>query len=194
MKHALKIKHAVLFLMILFLLPLATAESTFFDQDDAFIMGPVKQPSQQQPAPATTGEVVAVGGGGVVRKPLAIPIIADFSIDKTILKVVLRQGQTKTETLNVKNIGTTIFDIKAYLKDLSKFKIFPEEDLVIITLQPNESKTIELTFQASENEKPDIYNAKIKLKSPSIEKEIYAIIEVDSAQQLFDVDVYVLPE
>ncbi|MDP3765674.1 MAG: hypothetical protein Q8R04_04110, partial [Nanoarchaeota archaeon] len=61
-------------------------------------------------------------------------------------------------------------------------------------LQPNEEKKIELIFKALENEKPDIYPATIIFKSPSIEKEIVTVVEVDSAQPLFDVDVEVLPE
>lgn len=130
------------------------------------------------------------GGGG----PSPIPIITDFSTDKTALKVVLKQGQTKTETLSIKNTGTTIFDIKTDFSDVSKFKVSPTEHEITTTLQPNEEKTIELIFKALENEKPDIYPAKIKLKSPSVEKEIAAVVEVDSAEPLFDVDIDVLPQ
>lgn len=39
MEPALKIRYSVLFLILLFAPPLAIAESTFFDQDDAFVMG-----------------------------------------------------------------------------------------------------------------------------------------------------------
>ena len=53
---------------------------------------------------------------------------------------------------------------------------------------------VELVFKALEDEKPDIYPAKIRLESPSKEKEIDTIIEVDSAEPLFDVDVEVLPD
>lgn len=59
-------------------------------------------------------------------------------------------------------------------------------------MNPDEEKTIELVFKALENEKPDIYPGKISLKGPSTEKEIITIIEVDSAEPLFDVDVEVL--
>ena len=141
----------------------------------------------ETPAPSPSGGGAAGGGG-----PPTISIVTDFSIDKTYLKVLLRQGETRKETLSIKNIGTTIFDVKAILKDIEKFKISPEENELITTLQPNEEKTIELIFKALENEKPDIYPAKITFKSPSVEKEIATIIEVDSAQPLFDADVAVL--
>ena len=145
------------------------------------------------PAPSSGGGAggggVAGGGGGV-----AIPVKTDFSIDKTILKVVLKQGQTKAETFSIKNTGTTIFDVKAFLTDIGRFKVSPEANEITTTLQPNEEKAIEIVFKALENEKPDIYPAKIKLKGLSIEKEVDTVIEVDSAQPLFDVDVNILPE
>ena len=106
---------------------------------------------------------------------------------------MLKQGQTKTETLGIKNIGTSIFDIKVYLTEVEKFIISPEESEITTRLNPDEEKAIELVFKALENEKPDIYPGRILFKSPSTEKEIAAVIEVDSAEPLFDVDVEVLP-
>ena len=49
-----KMKYTIICLFILFFIPLISAESTFFDQDDAFIMGD---------SPATTGGAVSGGGG-----------------------------------------------------------------------------------------------------------------------------------
>ena len=129
------------------------------------------------------------GGGGVFS-----PVSTNFSIDKTILKVVLKQGQITTKTLKIKNTGTSIFDIKAYLQDLGRFKMLPQENELTTRLSPNEEKMIELTFKALEDEKPDIYPAKITFKSPSIQTDIDTVIEVDSAQPLFDADVEVLPD
>ncbi len=158
--------------------------------------GAEETPAEAAPSAPSGGGGAAGGGGGGGGggAPPAVPIITDFTVDKTSLKVVLKQGQTKIETLVVKNVGTTIFDVKAYLTDISKFKVSPELNEISTTLQPNEEKTIELVFKALENEKPDIYPAKIKLKSPSKEKEIATIIEVDSADPLFDVDVEVLSQ
>ena len=130
------------------------------------------------------------GGGGGGAPPVAI--VTDFSVNKTTLKIVLKQGQTKTESFSIKNTGTSIFDVKAFLGGIEKFKISPDANEIKHTLNPDEEKTIELVFKALENEKPDIYPAKISLKSPSTEKEIITIIEVDSAEPLFDVDVEVL--
>ncbi|MBI3035653.1 hypothetical protein HYY71_05010, partial [Candidatus Woesearchaeota archaeon] len=134
------------------------------------------------------------GGGGGGGGAAPIPIITNFTIDKTSLKVVLKQGEVKKETLSIKNTGTTIFDVRAILQDIGKFKVSPEVSEVTTKLNPDEEKTIEFTFKALENEKPEIYPGKITFKSPSIEKEIAAVIEVNSAQPLFDVDAEVLSE
>ena len=135
------------------------------------------------------GEGTSAGGGGGP----STSIVTDFSIDKSSIKVSLKQGETKKETLKIKNTGTTIFDVKAIIKELEKFKISPASNEVTTSLNPNEEKDIELIFKAAENEIPDIYPGKITFKSPSKEKEISAVVEVDSAQPLFDVDVDVQP-
>ena len=154
--------------------------------------------SEETPSPSPSGGGGATGGGGGGGSrggggPPAAPVVTDFTIDKAALKVVLKQGQQKTETFSIKNTGTTIFDVKAFLSEIEKFKISPEEHEVTTTLQPNEEKTIELVFKALADEKPDIYPSRIRLKSPSAEKEIDTVVEVDSAEPLFDVDVEVLP-
>jgi|SRR3989338_9107974 len=132
------------------------------------------------------------GGGGGGGAP-AVPIVNDFSVDQSTLKVVLKQGQVKEEKLAIKNTGNTIIDVKAFLEGLEKFKIYPEENELAATLNIGEEKPIRLVFKALESETPGIYPAKIKFKAPSVEKEISAVIEVDSAEPLFDVDIEVLP-
>src|SRR3989338_9449931 len=56
------------------------------------------------------------GGGGI-----AAAANTDFTIDKTDLKIILKQGETKNETIRLKNIGTSIFDIKMDLTSIAKF-------------------------------------------------------------------------
>ena len=143
---------------------------------------------------ADSGSGSNANGDSGGRITTSVPVAADFTVDKTTLKVVLKQGQTKTENLSIKNTGTTIFDIKALLQELGDFKVFPELNEAVATLQPNEEKTINFTFKASENKKPDVYTGRITLKSPSVEKEINTIIELESAEPLFDVDIEVLPD
>ena len=144
-------------------------------------------------APSSGGGGVSSSGGGGGGPP-PVPIVTDFTIDKSTLKVVLRQGQTKEEKFTIKNIGNSIFDVKTNLEGIGSFKAYPKENEIITTLQPNESKTIEILYKALENSKPDIYPGRIKLSAPSVKKDLISIIEVDSAEPLFDVDVAVLPK
>lgn len=137
---------------------------------------------------ASGGAGAAGGGGGGTSSAVS----TNFNIDKVNLKVLLRQGESKKETLSIKNTGTTIFDVSADLTEIMEFLASPQDSEYTVRLNPNEEKIIELVFKALENKKPDIYPAKITFKSPSTEKEIDAIFEVDSAQPLFDVDVAVL--
>lgn len=134
------------------------------------------------------------GGGGGGAGGTAPPVETDFSVDKTNIRVALRQGETKKETLNIKNTGTSIFDLTANLNALKEFIISPAEGIITIPLNLNDEKSIELVFKAGENVKPDVYPGRIILKGPSVEKEVIAVVEVDSAQPLFDIDVDVLPD
>ena len=144
------------------------------------------KPTQPGGAPSSGGG----GGGGLV----GVTSKRDFTISKDTLKVVLKQGQTKEETIDVKNTGDVSIDVITYLQALKQFIFSPTLDEIKIILNPDEEQMISLTFRAEEDQKPDIYTGKITLKSGSIEKIINTIIEVESAKPLFDVDVEVLPE
>ncbi|MBI2559199.1 hypothetical protein HYW20_07805 [Candidatus Woesearchaeota archaeon] len=136
----------------------------------------------------------AASGGGGGAGGTAPPVETDFSVDKTNIRVALRQGETKKETLNIKNTGTSIFDLTANLNSLKEFLISPAESIITVPLNPSDEKSIELVFKAGENIKPDVYPGRIILKGPSVEKEVIVVVEVDSAQPLFDIDVDVLPD
>ena len=150
-------------------------------------------PTESQQAPSGGG-TTGGGGGGTSGGGGGIEAATntDFTIDKTDLKIILKQGETKNETIRLKNIGTSIFDINLNLTSIAKFKLFPEENEIVTTLSPDEEKDIHIVYKAMQDETPDIYPARLKLKSPSKEKEIANTIEVDSARALFDVNVNVL--
>lgn len=128
------------------------------------------------------------GGGGGIQTFL------DFTTDKKTIKVVLKQGQTKEETLSIKNTGTTVLDVTTYLQALKEFIISPSLEEIKTILNPNEEQSLNFVFGAEENLKPDVYTGGIKIKGGAIEKIINTIIEVESAKPLFDVDVEVLPQ
>ena len=141
-----------------------------------------------------TGGTSTGGGGGGGGGGAATQKVSDFNIDKNTLKVILRQGETKEESFNIKNTGDTTLDVITYLNALRNFIFSPGIDEIKTILNSGEEQTVSLVFGAGEDVKPDAYTGEIKLKSGSLEKIINAIIEVESAKPLFDVDVEVLPE
>jgi len=134
------------------------------------------------------------GGGGGSGAGGGKLTVLDFATDKKTIKVVLKQGQTKEETLTIKNTGTEVLDITTYLQTLKAFIFSPTLEEIRTTLNPNEEQTLNLIFGAEESLKPDVYTGEIKVRGGAIEKIVGTIIEVESAKPLFDVDVEVLPE
>ena len=59
MQYIIKMQYTIIFLLIIFILPSVSAESTFFDQDDAFIMG--NSPTGGVGG-GTSGETAGAGG------------------------------------------------------------------------------------------------------------------------------------
>ena len=80
------------------------------------------------------------------------------------------------------------------MQALREFIFSPTLDEPKIILNPNEEQTLSFIFGAKEDQQPDIYTGEIAVKGGGIEKIISMIVEVESAQPLFDVDVEVLPQ
>jgi len=141
-----------------------------------------------------TGQVTeSPGGGGGGGK-----IINSFTVNKEEFKLKLKQGEFRADEIKIKNTGTETSDfnitISPTLKELIKIgeKTF--------SLAPNQEKIIEITFIAEENLTPDLYLGEIIIESNGVKKQIFAAIEVESKEALFDVSVeipskykYVLP-
>ncbi len=130
------------------------------------------------------------GGGGVIPQEKT----SDFTIDKSTIKITLKQGQTKEEFITVKNTGGTDLDLAASLQALKEFIISPSLDEIKTRLSPDNEKTLSFIFGAKKDQIPDIYVGEIKITSGNIEKIVNTIMEIESARPLFDVDVLVLPE
>lgn len=137
-------------------------------------------------APTATG-----GGGGGGTSGAGI---SDFTVNKKNIKVTLRQGQTKEETIEIRNTGAYVVNIMTLLQSLKQFIFSPATYEIKTTLNPNEKQTLHLVFGADENQKPDIYTGEIVIKSGISQKIINIIMEIESAKPLFDVDVEVVPQ
>jgi len=71
--------------------------------------------------PASPGGEGGGGGTGAVVKEK----VSAFTVDKDLIKVVLKQGETKKEFLEIENTGETALDITVDLRNLKEFIFFP---------------------------------------------------------------------
>jgi len=153
--------------------------------------------SEETPDTTTTTTTTTTdGGGGAGGGGGGGPVVAkrEFTISREALTVTLKQGQSKEESLTVKNTGEVSLDIKTFFQTVKKFIISPDLEEIEFILKPNDEQTIDLIFKAEKNQTPNIYTGEIKVISGSTEKIVSTIIEVESAKPLFDVDVEVLPQ
>ncbi len=120
------------------------------------------------------------GGGG---------IISQFSLDKDLIHVVVKQKETEREVLTIKNTGSDNLSIEINYSELSDFMIVSEDSF---TLAPGESKIVNIDFFAREKEKPEIYTGRIIVKGGFTKKIINTIIEIKERVPLFDLRVDIL--
>ncbi|MCK4552811.1 hypothetical protein KAT80_01260 [Candidatus Pacearchaeota archaeon] len=145
--------------------------------------------------PVTETETITVGGGGGSTRIEAEK--KDFSVDRESIKISLKQGETKKETIKIKNIGKETIKINLENPKLEKFLKISETEF---ELKPKEEKIITLDFLAREDTIPNLYLGSILIKKATLEEKILIAIEVESREALFDIKteiprkfLYVLP-
>jgi len=120
------------------------------------------------------------GGGSRIRETI------DFNLVPDKIKLSLRQGHTKRESIIITNTEN---------KKISVSLSFPEmENLIKMSernfeLGPKESKVVVLDFIATENTVPNLYLNKLVVKSDGTTKDVLVAIEIESKESLFDVKV-----
>jgi hypothetical protein len=144
----------------------------------------------------TTAATTSPGPTSPSSTPLTPPsLISNFTVDKEVIDVTLTPGDSKKRTLIISNTGDTSLDIQIKLNNLDLFSKFPDGGTVYtIKLNQSETKTIEINFFASKDQKPGVYTGSVSLTSGSIERILAVAVEVESVKPLFDVKVEVPPE
>jgi hypothetical protein len=137
----------------------------------------------EEPGPSGGGG----GGGGAVAAPKEIPeFTPDFTVDPNFFRITIKQGESQTKVVEIKNTGNTILAINLEIGSLKRF-IKPSEQA--FSLAPDASKTISLDISVEEYEIPDIFIGRILLEGGGITRIINIIIEVKAKVPLFDVHV-----
>lgn len=143
-------------------------------------------------APATTAPP---GRGPSGPGPARPPKIANFTLDKDLIKVELKPGKTGEKVIRVSNTGETKLTITGRIQYLDEFLFFTETGTEItFELNPDETEKLEVNFIAKEDQEPGIYPGEIVFTADIIERTVLVVVEVESEKPLFDVKVEILPE
>lgn len=138
--------------------------------------------------PGPTGQTAGGEGGGGGGEKISFP---EFKVTPELIKVKLKQGETKSETITVDNTGETILEFVIDLTGVKKFTVLSD---YAFDLLPGQSKKVTAAFTASELTEPDVYTGWIFVKTTELIKNIITIIEVESRKPLFDVKMSIPQE
>ncbi len=123
-------------------------------------------------------------GGGVST------ITTGFTLNRDLIKVLVKQGESEREIVIIKNLGSTSLDIVFELDELRKFMAVSEESFTLIG---KSSKSIFIDIFAKEAEPPEAYTGRIIVKdNTGATKIINIIIEIKERKPVFDVRVDLL--
>jgi len=120
------------------------------------------------------------GGGGTTTTT----IIEKFEVIPEEFLISLKQGETTTKEIIIKNTGKEIIKINIENPKLEQFIKISETSF---ELKPDEEKTIILDFIARQDTLPNLYIGNLIIKSDTTEKSILIAIEVESDKALFDI-------
>ncbi len=115
----------------------------------------------------------------------------DFDIDQILLKVLVRSNEFLEKQLRVMNTGNEPSTINAEVLGLADIiKI----DAPSFTIKPGQTKVVTLTFSSFVPEQkiehhPGVYVGKLVFKSEKAPKEIPIIVEIETKNVLFDMNL-----
>lgn len=135
----------------------------------------------------TATTTIFVGGGGGRRTIVTTP---NFKVDRELIMVVSKQGETFKTMFKITNLKDKKLDIKIN-SSLNRFIIFSEKDFF---LDAKEEKEIFITFYATENVEPGVYVGIISITDGGTIKKIQVIFEIESKKVLFDVILEIPPK
>ncbi len=130
-----------------------------------------------------TSQTPSTGGGGETPTPKKTE--EKFELNKDLLKVSTKVGETFKTSFKIENLEENDLNLNLSTNMEEKI-IFSENDF---TINPKETKEIEITFYSTPDSSPDVYSGKIFIASENQIKEIDIILEIESKQILFDIDL-----
>lgn len=111
--------------------------------------------------------------------------------DQTLIKVLLKQGDSITKELSIMNVGDSTFNVGILREGVGNLLAIKEDSFELLQ---GETKTIVINFATRDLEKgitysPGVYVGKLLIKSEKETKAIPVIVEVESKEVLFDMNI-----
>lgn len=110
--------------------------------------------------------------------------ITTFELDRNLIEVKLKQGQSLRESFVVTNSFEDTTEFKIDIDNLQKFLVLSEDSFEV---EAGKDREINIDFFASEVEQPNIYPGKINVVHGTITKSMNIILEILEKAPLFDV-------
>jgi len=144
--------------------------------------------------PTTTTPTPTPSGPGPGPGP-APPRVSNFIVDKDLIKIELKPGETDKQSVKIYNIGRTKLTITGRIQYLDEFSFFTGTGTeYTLELSPDETEELEVNFIIKKDQGPGVYPGKIVFTADQIERTVLVVVEIESEKPLFDVKVEVLPE
>jgi len=159
--------------------------SSSYKQSVGFISIIAEQEVPSNVTAPITGAIITGGGGATITTP-------SFILNKDLIKVLIKQGESYREIIEIKNTGTAVLNISLSPDEsIRKFMVISEEKF---SLNQGESKSVFIDIFSKEEETPNIHAGKIIVKDEKTgeTKIINVIIEIKEKKPLFDMIVDLL--
>lgn len=133
-------------------------------------------------APAVAAAVGGGGGGGVSPK-----ITRDFSVDRSVIKIMVKQEEFFKTSIKIKNTEDIAQNFQLMLSNsLREFVVLSGDAFY---LQAGEEKTIDLSFVSTNETEPAVYTGNLEAATAYKTKQIPIIYSIKSKMVLFDVSL-----
>jgi len=127
----------------------------------------------------------------VLSKIAAEESLVPFEIDQILIKVLVKSEESIEKELRVMNVGNDESDVMIKVVGLSDIVSVLDKEFII---KPGQTKIVRLNFSSFSKTKgieqaPGVYIGKVTAKTDSYETEIPLIVEIESKNVLFDMNL-----
>jgi len=128
------------------------------------------------PSPGPAG-----GGGGGGAAAVSIP---DFSVDQTVINVMIKEGESFKKSIKIKNTEKTAQNFETSISESLRDFVFVSEKE--FSLNAGEEKILYLTFTSTS---PDVYTGNLEIATKDRKKQVPIIFTVKSKEIIFDISL-----